>query len=567
MRPRATAGGLLFACVVAVALTAVAPAAVRAQVPLPASPTWLSAETDLRGTGLAVDDITGNGWLDIAVTNGNDMLAAVNLAYFNAGGVIATTAGWVSQDVRYSAHCVLADLDGDGLPELIVPNFIGPDWTPAQVQVYANLGGFLSAWPTWETPADLHSFRVAVGDPDGDGRLDLAVATGEAYRHVYTPNLIYFNVDGQLATEPGWISDIADACKDIRFVDITGNGWQDLVTLGGGAAGRVHIYHNEDGVLSTTPDWSSDFLGNGNTFDLADLDGDGRLDLLVGYNGQFAGFGGFAVYLTAGGELPRTPTWLSSYNGLGSAVICADIDGHDGPDLITGGWWQPVRIYLNDGSGGFSATPDWQTAQAWSSVIEAFALADLDASHARTETVTFPAGSRLLQLPDRHLQSVDAVTIGGRDLPRTGWSSDRRDGWVSLAAPAATTVTVSYRVSSALDLVVSNWDTSTYVFGNPLPTAAPASPSPAAALTLAPNPFNPRTTFTVDLAGAAAAVRLEILDLRGRRLAILHDAPLGAGRHHFSWQPAGLPGGVYLYRLHRPDSGGDPVIGKAVLVR
>lgn len=562
MRSGSTDPGLLLA--IAVVAAAVWPAAGVAQVPLPPSPTWQSVETDLRGTGLAVDDITGNGWLDIAVANGNDMLAAVNLVYFNQGGQIASSASWASEDARYSAHCVLADLDGDGLPELVVPNFIGPGWTPAQVQVHANLGGFLAPWPTWQTPAELHSFRVTVGDPDGDGRLDLAVATGEAYQHVYTPNLIYFNEGGQLATEPGWISDTADACKDIRFADITGNGWQDLVTLGGGTEGRVHIYHNQGGVLQTTPDWSSDFLGNGNTFDVADLDGDGRLDLLVGYNGQFAGFGGFAVYLTAGGDLPRTPTWFSSYNGLGSAVVCADVDGQNGPDLITGGWWQPVRVYLNDGWGGFAATPDWQTDPAWNSVIEAFALADLNAAEARTETASFIAGSRLLQLPHRHLQSVDAVTVGGRDLPRTAWCSDRRDGWVSLAAAATDSVTVSYRLSSALDLVVSNWDTATYIFASQAPTSAPPSPAPAALVTVAPNPFNPRTTFHLDLSGDQSSVRLEILDLRGGRLTTLIDAPLPAGRHLLSWQPADLPAGIYLYRLQ---AGGDLVTGKASLLR
>lgn len=537
-----------------------------ATVPYQTAPSWVAGEADLYGTGLDLGDITGNGWLDLAVSNGNDMLAAPNLAYLNQDGVLPVSAGWSSQDSRFSGHCVLADLDNDGLPELIVANYIGPGWTTAQVQVYANAGGVLQGLPGWETPADLHSFRVAVGDLDGDGRLDLAVATGEAYQSVHTPNLIYFNTGGQLADQPGWTSDIADACYDLRLADIDGDGWQDLVTLSGGPQGRVHIYFNEGGVLQTTPGWSSDYLGNGNTLDLADLDGDGRLDLLVGYNGQFSGFGGFAAYLTAGGELPPTPTWMSSYSGLGSAVICADVDGQDGYDLITGGWWQPVRIYLNDGHGDFDTQPDWQSAPTWSSVVEAFALADLDAAQARTETAVFAPGSRLLQLPHRHLQSITSVTIDTRDLPLSAWCCDRRDGWISLAAPAPGEVTVTYRVSSALDLVISNWDDGAYVYTNEQVTGAPHQPPalPTISLSVSPNPFNPRTTFALDLPAAAATVRLEIFDLRGRRVATLNDGPLSAGRHELPWQPSGLASGIYVYRL---DTGDRQLSGKAVLAR
>jgi flagellar hook assembly protein FlgD len=48
--------------------------------------------------------------------------------------------------------------------------------------------------------------------------------------------------------------------------------------------------------------------------------------------------------------------------------------------------------------------------------------------------------------------------------------------------------------------------------------------------------------------------RLEIVDLRGRRVAVLHDGPLTAGRHELEWRGrdqdgVGVAGGVYLARL------------------
>jgi hypothetical protein len=54
-----------------------------------------------------------------------------------------------------------------------------------------------------------------------------------------------------------------------------------------------------------------------------------------------------------------------------------------------------------------------------------------------------------------------------------------------------------------------------------------------------------------------APVELEILDVRGRSLAVLHDGPLGSGRHAFAWDPRGrdgrtLPSGVYFVRAESP---------------
>jgi hypothetical protein len=56
-----------------------------------------------------------------------------------------------------------------------------------------------------------------------------------------------------------------------------------------------------------------------------------------------------------------------------------------------------------------------------------------------------------------------------------------------------------------------------------------------------------RLLCTVDLAAAAPLV-VELLDVRGRRVATLFDGALGGGAHPLSWQPGGLvpARGVYF---------------------
>ena len=63
-----------------------------------------------------------------------------------------------------------------------------------------------------------------------------------------------------------------------------------------------------------------------------------------------------------------------------------------------------------------------------------------------------------------------------------------------------------------------------------------------------PNPFNPSTEIRFDLP-EASDVRLAVYDVTGREVTRLADGPMGAGSHRVRFEAAGLPSGVYLYRL------------------
>ena len=65
-----------------------------------------------------------------------------------------------------------------------------------------------------------------------------------------------------------------------------------------------------------------------------------------------------------------------------------------------------------------------------------------------------------------------------------------------------------------------------------------------------PNPFNPKTSISFDLA-AAGHVRLEVYDLRGALVRTLLGADLAAGRHEIPWDGRDAAGravssGAYL---------------------
>ena len=91
-------------------------------------------------------------------------------------------------------------------------------------------------------------------------------------------------------------------------------------------------------------------------------------------------------------------------------------------------------------------------------------------------------------------------------------------------------------------------------------TVSPANETGAAAgfalAAPAPNPARgqARLALRVD---RPQALRAEVLDVTGRRVALLHDGPLAEGEHALAWDAAGAAPGVYLVRV-----GGDA--GRAV---
>lgn len=72
-----------------------------------------------------------------------------------------------------------------------------------------------------------------------------------------------------------------------------------------------------------------------------------------------------------------------------------------------------------------------------------------------------------------------------------------------------------------------------------------------------PNPFNPLTRIAFELPAPARA-RIEVLDVAGRRVAVLLDEQLAGGRHVVEWngrdaRGRGVASGTYYYRLSADD--------------
>ncbi len=428
----------------------------------PVGPDWFSADTQF-STGAALVDIDLDGFVDLVVANGNDMASQHVVVYYNQGdGTLPTLPDWQSADTFYHGHLDVADVNGDGWPDVAVANLGKSSTVSNAAKVYMNQAGTLSATPDWVSDELANAFGVAFGDMNNDGRPDLAVATGWPYSNPDTDhNYVHLNIGGALESTASWQSDDTRDYMNALWVDADDDGWLDLLLLG--ANHNSYIHRNLGGVLETTASWHT--TDNPAQFSImaavGDVTGDGRRDLIATDNAQlFGGVGDLRQYDgQSTGLFSTSPNWtyFNDSHDYGSAVALADVNDDGLLDLASGAWWSRPRIFLNGGT-GFGSDSDWQSTR--STVVERIVFADVNNDGILLTRDVFSgaqAAGQLFHLAHQPVQEVYRVWRDDTELGPSEYTINRVGGWITVAAPAGDVV-VEYSYSRKPDMVMTNWD-------------------------------------------------------------------------------------------------------------
>jgi FG-GAP-like repeat len=210
---------------------------------------------------------------------------------------------------------------------------------------------------------------VALGDLDGDGKLDV-VATHGAYdddppelRRLRLISVLYGRGDGKLGPsheyEIGEEGDLGGAWS-IAIADLSGDGKPDVVT-GNLDAKSVSVLVNDGrGALEAPVNYA---LGR-EPWDVAaaDLNADGKLDIATGNPNTVS------VLLNAGdgtfGAVHEYPAGRGSW-----AFAVGDLSGDGRPDIATADRRRSTTtVLVNNGDGSFGAAVDYRTGPGPSTV-------------------------------------------------------------------------------------------------------------------------------------------------------------------------------------------------------
>jgi|GEM_PF-6568816 len=256
--------------------------------------------------------------------------------------------------IRYGEGVNFRDLDGDGLPELFLPDVKGAD------RLFKNLGNCRFEDITDRSGINEKDGIGAVfGDINGDGLDDLYVVRGA---YPYGLNVLYVQGKDGKFTDATVQAGTAGRKNGISAVtgDVDGDGKPDIFVTNWGVN---TLYHNESsggnikfvditekaGLASEGRSWGAL---------MCDFNGDGKPDIFVMRGG--AGKPEEQKLYINRGDGTFEDRRNSGITGVGWSMgaVSADFDGDGSPDLFVCNYDGPDHLYLNDGTGHFRDVTD-----------------------------------------------------------------------------------------------------------------------------------------------------------------------------------------------------------------
>jgi hypothetical protein len=229
---------------------------------------------------VTIGDLDGDGKPDLAVADFGSLRVSVFLNTSTSGSI--TTGSFATRvdltTPTQPTNIAIGDLDGDGKPDLAVACA-----NSSKVSILRNTStiGSISFATSVDFTTGTSASSVAIGDLDGDGKPDLAVSnktsnTVSIFRNTSTSGSIAFTgkVDFTTGTSP----------NSLAISDLDGDGKPDIAVANSGSA-SVSVFRNTStsGVAFTAASFATAVnlttATTPNYVAIGDLDGDGKPDL------------------------------------------------------------------------------------------------------------------------------------------------------------------------------------------------------------------------------------------------------------------------------------------------
>jgi hypothetical protein len=265
-------------------------------------------------SAVAVGDFNDDGIPDIAVTNEIDDSVTILLGVGNGTFIKGNTLSTQIQPSSITA----ADLTGDGELDLVVSNFYSSSISIFYGEGNGNFQNQV-VLPVGNLPSN-----PVVADFNGDGLPDIAVADSRS-------EVTVFLATGLRSYAPALRFHAGPGADALAAGNLTGDGKIDLVVADSSSSGSSYIMvllGNGDGTFTTGQTLS--VAGDPTSLALADMTGDGKLDIIAGNGGDtdlslFVGLGNGTFEPAISVPSGSTP----------SAFAVADFNGDGRPDIAS----------------------------------------------------------------------------------------------------------------------------------------------------------------------------------------------------------------------------------------
>jgi hypothetical protein len=295
---------------------------------------------------LAVADVNGDGKPDILAGCTVNLQPSLCVGLGNGDGTFTSAGSAAVPNVP--GFLAVGDFNEDGHPDVVA---IGSPGDGAASSMTVLLGKGDGSFPTQTNFAWDGAGPIAVGDWNGDGHADLAVANGVGGTVEITLGDGHGNFEAVTSPSAGLYPDVG-----IAAADINGHGHTDLAVVNAGLIANDTWAHevailggNGDGTFQPPVAVQVGVVPQHIT--IADVNGDGIPDMIVTDNGPPAGLW---VLLGQGGGTFKPPVYYAA--PWLAAIVVKDVNGDGVPDLIgLSTAAAKVVVWLGNGDGTFQA--------------------------------------------------------------------------------------------------------------------------------------------------------------------------------------------------------------------
>jgi hypothetical protein len=310
---------------------------------------YVATATGSTAQAVAIGDLNGDGRNDVAVTTtGSSDPTNDNMLHV----FLQAADGTLQPRVRYALgrrpqSIDIGDVNGDGRADVVVGNF---DSSTIGV-LLQNGSGTLDPMVSYAT---VNSLSVKIGDFNSDGRMDVVGINWGARGD---------GVDVFLQTAAGTLAppvtyhENHGGYDEVDVGDVNGDGRTDIVVMSGQlySAPNVGVLpQNADGTMGAPVYYSVGANITTQGVGVGDVNGDGLSDIVVSYGGNRPG--SFIARFLQNAQQTLDPAVSYASYDIPSPVVLADVDEDGRKDvLVAHSGWLRLGVYRQTSTGDLGA--------------------------------------------------------------------------------------------------------------------------------------------------------------------------------------------------------------------